>query len=442
MNARELREERGSVCKQMTDLIEKGKEKWTPEDRQKFDTLDARSEELKKDIERVERAAALSAEFQPNPPRPTPTADPDPDKEAEKREKRYQEVWRKYMRTGLIANQYGDRGLTEAEKSVLAERRTTLSGTQTEGVGSNPGAYYGSSTGFFVPVGFVNKVEEAMKWYGGMLEAGTIFETANGQPLPFPTDNDTTISGELMPENTAVSTQGITWSQIIMNAWKFDTKLVPVSIELLQDSAFDLDSYLLNKFATRMGRCLNTYFTTGSGSGQPAGLLGSGVGASSSGQTVIGDDNATTPDPTQEVGYLDLINLIHSVDIAYRRNAKFMFHDVTLAFIKKLKDKYGRPLWVPGVAGGAPDTICGYPYIVNNDMSTVVQTSPISARKTVAFGALDKYMIRRVKDLSVLRLVERYAEFGVVGFLGFARYDGILLDAGTKPVKYLLNPAS
>jgi HK97 family phage major capsid protein len=99
-------------------------------------------------------------------------------------------------------------------------------------------------------------------------------------------------------------------------------------------------------------------------------------------------------------------------------------------------------LWLPGIAVAAPDTILGYKYSINNDMDTLAQTSPVSDRKTVAFGDLSKYVIRHVKELAVIRLVERFADYGQVAFLGFARYDGALLDAGTHPVKYLLSEQS
>jgi HK97 family phage major capsid protein len=218
--------------------------------------------------------------------------------------------------------------------------------------------------------------------------------------------------------------------------------MVKVSIELLQDSAFDLEAFLVKKFGTRLGRVSNTKFTVGGGpsntSGsppvaapEPTGII---TAATASGQTVIGDDNATTPDPTSQVGYLDLVNLEHSVDPLYRKGAKFMFHDSTLRFLKTLKDKYGRPLWMPGMTAGAADTINGYGYSVNNDMAPLGPNN-----KSVAFGPLDKYLIRRVKEMSVLRLVERFADYGQVAFLGFARYDGNLLDAGTHPVRYLMN---
>jgi len=75
-------------------------------------------------------------------------------------------------------------------------------------------------------------------------------------------------------------------------------------------------------------------------------------------------------------------------------------------------------------------------------MDQLTQTSPASVRKTIVFGRLDKYLVRRVREMSVLRLVERFADYGQIGFLGFARYDGQLIDAGANPVKYLANPAS
>ena len=87
----------------------------------------------------------------------------------------------------------------------------------------------------------------------------------------------------------------------------------------------------------------------------------------------------------------------------------------------------------PGIGANAPDTILGYPYAINNDMATIATTN-----KTVLFGAIDKYLIRQVKELSILRLNERFADKGQVAFIGFARYDGNLLDAGTHPVKYLV----
>jgi len=120
-----------------------------------------------------------------------------------------------------------------------------------------------------------------------------------------------------------------------------------------------------------------------------------------------------------------------------------VFHDQVLQSARKLLDKYGRPLWMPGMAANAPDTILGYPYSINQQMpssggSPFTPTIFFSGNPTVVFGDLSKFVIRRVKEMSIMRLVERYADFGEVGLLSFGRYDSQLVDAGTHPINYLV----
>jgi HK97 family phage major capsid protein len=156
----------------------------------------------------------------------------------------------------------------------------------------------------------------------------------------------------------------------------------------------------------------------------------------------VGKTSATSQQTTILVD--DLIDLEHSVDPAYRQTAKFMMHDSTLKVIKKLKDTSGRPIFLPGgnanlgggLVTGTPDTILGYPIQINQSMAVLGTTV-----KSILFGALDKYLIRDVRGIELLRLDERFAEFGQVAFLAFARYDGNLLNAGTNPVKYFINAA-
>jgi HK97 family phage major capsid protein len=292
----------------------------------------------------------------------------------------------------------------------------------------------GNLGGFFVPQGFVYDVEVAMKFISELYANAGRLDTSTGQPLPHPTANDTTIVAELVGEGQQVTNADVSIGQILFASFKFSTKLVRVSLELAQDSAFDMEVFLKDQFAIRLARGLNPYFTNGTGTSQPMGIMTAataGVGGTS-GIAVIGDDNAATPSPQTQVGYLDLVNLEHSVDVLYRPNGKFMMHDTTLRFIKTLKDKYGRPLWVPGLATNAPDTILGFPFLRNNDMDQLA-----TGKKTVLFGAIDRFTVRRVKELTVLRLVERFADYGQIAFIGFARFDSQLLDAGTHPVKYL-----
>ena len=129
--------------------------------------------------------------------------------------------------------------------------------------------------------------------------------------------------------------------------------------------------------------------------------------------------------------------LEHSVDPAYRGNAKWMMSDSALMKTKLLVDSQGRPLWAASISTGAPDTLMGYPIIINNDMAVMA-----AGAKSVLFGDSQKYIIRDVLGVTLLRLEERYADFHQVAFLAFARMDGDLLDAGTHPVKYFVNAAT
>jgi HK97 family phage major capsid protein len=312
--------------------------------------------------------------------------------------------------------------------------------------------------GYFVPKGFVYDVEEALKYYGPMLLTSEIMDTATGQPLPYPTDNDTTIMGELVGEGQQVTEKDVTIGQVLFGAWKFSSKMVKISLELMQDSAFDMESYLKKKLAIRIGRIYNNQFTVGTGTNSPNGIVTAVIAACGTPSTTpwTGTNNgygipliaagASQNDGGSEtggtsIGSADLDNLEHTVDPLYRRGAAYMFHDQTLRRIKILVDKYGRPLWKPSMASSEPDQINGYSYYINNDMTPVPATATTN-QNTVLFGQLDKYVIRRVKELGIITLRERFADYGQLALIGFSRADGQLLDAGTHPICYLQQATS
>lgn len=313
--------------------------------------------------------------------------------------------------------------------------------------------------GYFVPKGFVYDVEEALKYYGPMLLTSEIMDTATGQPLPYPTDNDTTVMGELVGEGDQVTEKDVSIGQVLFGAWKFSSKMVKLSLELMQDSAFDMESYLKKKLAIRIGRIYNNQFTVGTGTNAPYGIVPATVAACGAPSTTpwTGANNgygipliaagAAANDGGAEtggtsIGSQDLDNLEHTVDPLYRRGAGYMWHDQTLRRVKVLLDKYGRPLWKPSVASGEPDRVNDYPYYINNDMAICPAVAANPAAVTVLFGQLDKYVIRRVKELGIITLRERFADYGQLALIGFSRADGQLLDAGTHPICYLIQATS
>jgi len=291
-----------------------------------------------------------------------------------------------------------------------------------------------SGIGYFVPTSFSNAVEVATKWYANLLgECGSI-ETGSGSPLPYPTNNDTTATASLLTENSPVSDADITASQVVFGAHKYTSGLVRASLELVDDSYFDISAFVAEAMGNRFGRKFEDVLTNGSGSSQPTGIL---TAIAASGATPVIATGSNTNDgnsaslATNSIGSNDLVNLEHAVDKSYRRGAKYMMHDLTLAKFQQVLDKFGRPLFVPGISG-QPDTLNGYPVIVNNGMPVVAASAT-----PLAFGDFSKFKIRRVKDFQILVLRERYAEYGQIGYTGFARIDSNLVDAGTHPIKLL-----
>jgi len=224
-------------------------------------------------------------------------------------------------------------------------------------------------------------------------------------------------------EHTELDTE---FSQLVLNAFLYSSKRVPVSWQFLQDNAIGFAGRIGSILGERIGRITNTHFTTGDGSSKPKGVV---TAATSS---------AITTAAAATITYDDIIDLKHSVDPAYRdQGARFMFNDTTLKLLKKIKiphfsgDTGGMPLWRAGMAAGDMNTIDGDPYTVNQQVLSGAGT------KAMLYGLLSKYQIRDVRDITLIRMDERYAELGVVAFLAFSRHDGDLLDAGTNPVKYL-----
>lgn len=303
------------------------------------------------------------------------------------------------------------RELTPEQRSALETR-----GTSTQVVGTT------TLGGYTVPTGFIPELEVAMKSYSGIFAAADVFRTDSGNPLQMPTEDDTTTSAAATTEGSAFTVQDITYGQVQFDAYKYGSQL-KVSYELLQDSAFDIEAEMIRSFGPRFGRQMNTTCTTGSGSSAPNGV----VTASTLGKTAA---SATA------ITFAEIMDLYHQVDPAYRESMKcgFMLHDSILAAIKKLQLGSGdaTPLWLPSVREGAPDTILGKRYWINQAMDSALTTG----KKVMLFGDFAKYRIRVVRDLMVFRQNELYSGSGLIGFQGWWRWDGDCVN--TAAIKHLI----
>ena len=419
MNVKELNEKRAATAlkvKELRDKLETEKRGMTAEERTDFDKYSAEITLIDEDIVREKRAEdILKAQAEQHADDRRVIGGKTKEEIREKVNNTFRELI--LFRAFGIGKMPDLRILSDPNENPFRELRTNAQSTT-----DNKG-------GYTIPEGFSNELAIAEKMWGGMEGVSRIIQTDSGNDIPWPATNDTSNVAYQVDEAADLNTSAVdvTFAKALtLKAYKWSSGLVRISQEILEDSYFNMESILADLFGIRMGRGLNAAYTTGAGSGSGT-IQGVVTGATNSGVSASGS----------AITYANLVNLLHSVDPAYRMNARFMFNDATLAYLKKIVDGDIRPLWQPAITQGAPDTILGYPYTINQDMASIGASA-----KSMLFGDFRNYLIRKVRGDRFKILLERYAELDQVAMVLLRRTDGQLLDAGMHPIKYLVHAAS
>lgn len=406
MSIQNLREQRAAKAKALSELVNKAD--WNPESDQavydagiaEIEALDSRIANINALNERVASEALTNSVIEAS--------------ERAGRDKKSDDarLYAKWLRGG-------DKALNAEEWASI--RNTMSTTTNSEG-------------GFTVQTEVATSVLDALKAFGGMRSVATVIQTAMGNSMSFPTSDGTSEVGEVIAENTTATDADVSFGTKSLPVYKYSSKVVTVPFELLQDSNVDIEAFVRDRLVTRLGRITNTHFTTGTGSSQPTGIMA----AATTGVTAA---NATSQ--VTAITYDSVIDLIHSVDPAYRAlgNCRFMLNDSAVKVLRKIKDGQSRPIFVPGyetgVPGGAPDTLCGYPITVNQDVASMAASA-----KSIAFGDFSFYYIRDVMAVEMFRFTDSaFTKKGQVGFLAWMRSGGNLIDVGGA-VKLFVNAAS
>lgn len=389
MKLQDLLQERGQVATQMKELYantEKEDRGFSADEKESWDKMSDKIDELDGRIEAEKRASSLSGYTEED----IQAMKPESVREAEQSQVTASDAFSALLRSTEV----GTTGLSQEQKEALT--RAQAKGTDSAG-------------GYLAPNEIANQIVTSMAAYGGIRGAATVMSTENGNTLDIPTNDDTGNSGSILAENTQDSEQDLTFGNASLDAYKYTSNIIRVPVELLQDSAFDLDSFITAQFAERLGRATSAHYAAGTGTGQPQGL-----------SSATSDVTAAA---TGAVTYNELLDLKHSVDPAYRGNASFVMNDATFLALKQLVDGNGRPLWQPDVAQGTPGLLDGSPFIIDQGMASMAANA-----KPVVFGDVSGYWIRDVMGITVRRLVERYADYHQVGFVAILRTDGAIIN--------------
>lgn len=390
-NLQAERERRNALAKETRNILDQNPgATWNEEHQKQYDEKVGEIERIDAAIERHQKVMDLTAE-----------------KEFGERGGRERDVDPKDANLVKLFDKWtrgGDNALTPDEWKAV--RNTMSTTTDSEG-------------GYTVPTTVASAILDALKAYGGMRSVADIIRTSGGEDMNFPTSDGTAEEGEIVAQNTAATDADISFGTKALPVYKYSSKVVTVPWELLQDSSADIEGFVRNRLQARLGRITNKHFTIGTGTSQPNGVM---TAAS------IGKTGAVSA--TAAISYEDLIDLEHSVDPAYRANAKYMFHDDMLKLIRKLKDTSGRPIFVPGYEqgnpGGAPDRILNRQIVINQSVA-----APAAAAVSIAFGDFSYYKIRDVMAVTLFRFTDSaYTKKGQVGFLAWMRSGGNLVDVG------------
>lgn len=424
MTIKEIKEKAGKLVATINEfraLADKGT--LTSEQSANYDKALDEYDQIRKDLERDKRAAGLSMAPAPDEPGNVPGKVSAPGGQ-----RQVTSETRSLALAGLIFRKLGE----SARITPQIQEAMTACAVDADGVRfrtlrrpvecRNMNGQVGADGGFLLPTITMTEIERAQLFYGSVRNVAAVLQTENGNTIDWPTVDDTSNEGELVSEGGATSTANVTVARKRWNAYTLRSKVVKISFELVQDAPQNLEAVIMEIIGERLARGMNRYLTTGTGASQPYGIVTTAtVGKTTASGTAIAAD--------------EIMDLLFSVDPAYRMNASWMMNDGIALAIRKLKGSgSGDYLWQPGLQLGQPDRLLGYPISYNNHMQATVATGT----RTLLFGDMSKYKVREVSGIRTQVLNELYANTGEIGIQSFQRFDGNLLDAGTHPVKCML----
>lgn len=384
MTIQELRKKRAKAWDTARDFLDNKRNAssvLSEEDSKTYDALEAEVVNLGKEIKRLERQEQIDAEMRKPTSQPILGTPATPDNQT---------------KTGTASAEYTAAFWNNIRNRNWIDVRNDLQvGTDTEG-------------GFLVPDEFEKKLISALEEENVFRPLATKIQTSSGdRKIPVITQKG---EATWMEEEEAYTLSDDAFGQIALSAYKVGTA-IKISEELLNDSVFDLPSYIAKEFARRIGTKEEEAFLIGDGKGKPTGIFAATGGA---------ENGATTTGAA--ITFDDVIELFYSLKSPYRKKAVWVLNEQTVKALRKIKDNTGNFIWQPSVSAGLPDTILNRPYVTSVYAPTIA-----AGAKAIAFGDYSYYWVADRQGRSLKRLNELFAMNGQVGFLASQRVDGKLI---------------
>lgn len=371
MTIQELREKRAQAWNNARDFLNSKRNAdglLSDEDGRAYDAMEAQIVAYGKEIDRLEHQEKLNAELN------KPASEPILSKPGTK--------------TGRASDEY--------KTAVLNAFRTNfrqVSNILQEGVDGDGG--------YLVPDEYDKRIIESLNEENIMRRLGTTIKTSGEHKINIAASKTAAVWVE---EGKSITFGDASFDQIFLDAHKVGAA-IKVTEELLYDSAFPLENYILTMFGQAISNAEEDAFFNGNGTTQPTGIFHASKGGQLAGTL------------TAALKSDDMLDLVYTLKRPYRKNAAFIMNDRTLLGLRKLKDSNGAYIWQPPYQAGEPDRVLGYP----------VYTSAFVPEKSIAFGDYKYYNIGDRGARSFKPLNELFAGEGMIGFMMKERVDGILV---------------
>jgi len=274
-----------------------------------------------------------------------------------------------------------------------------------------------SSGGYLVPEEYGTRLIQGLTDENILRKLGTIIKTSGEHKINIA---GTKPAAAWIEEGEALSFGDATFNQVILDAHKLHVA-VKVTEELLYDNAFGLENYLIDQFAKALANAEEDAFLNGNGEGKPLGIFA----ASGGGEVAVTTASSTA------ITYDEIVNLVYALKRPYRKNAKFILNDQTIATLRKLKDGNGQYIWQPALQAGEPDRLLGYEVLTSAYVPNIEAGAAV-----IAFGDFSYYNIGDRGVRSFAELKELFAGNGMIGFVAKERVDGkLVLPEAVKILK-------
>jgi len=377
MTMKELIEKRAKLweaTKNFVDTHENENGVLSAEDTATYNRMEQEIEDLTNAIDRQQRAERREAEFS-KPVNSPLTGKPYVGEKGEEK-------------TGRASDAYKG-----AMLSAMRSNFRNVSNVLQEGVDSDGG--------YLVPEEYDHRLIDVLEEENIMRRLGTKIVTSGQHKINIAASKP---AAAWIEEGGTLTFGDATFDQIYLDAHKLHVA-IKVTEELLYDSAFNLENYIITMFGKALANAEEDAFLNGDGTGKPTGIF-----AATGGGNV---QNSLTAALKSD----DLLDFVYGLKRPYRKNASFIMNDATLASIRKLKDNNGAYIWQPSYQAGEPDRVLGY----------AVNTSAYAPKNAISFGDYSYYNIGDRGTRSFAELRELFAGNGMVGFVAKERVDGKLV---------------